>query len=521
MCTALERTAAVADYRRSFYGEPVPIVIDNGTPPPPPSPAPLTASLPGSWQCRAGWATETAPRHTIEAMSGASWAFDKGVVVDFAAQERVLDAAFGRLGVDTATLDHPVLITEPPCNPNSARARLNELLFETYGAPSVCVGIDALFSFIRNRLQWAVDPREALIVSSGMATTHVIPVCNSSWRPQRSFRIDVGGEHATQVLRAGLHARYPKLPRLVPRDICDNIKRAHAYVAMSYAEDALRYAAGGTELAQGMRAVQFQPQIDPAQQRDRKETEEKLNLYRSVRQLKRIDRDQFKRQLEALKMNEHELKNAISGLKAALSRPMRTPHHREEDRPPLPSDIQPLVLNRQLALSKLLIGCQTLTPQEACTVLAPDLDDPPSAGGITLVVGTERSRAGEVLFQPSLAGCPQVGLAEAVALSLAKFNPDTQFTMAQTVFLTGGNCLLPGLSERLHAELTSLLPEGTPVRVVMAKDPLLDSWKGAAQFASDPRFAGDSSLTRAKYLEMGPDYLQQNCASNVYIPKPK
>ena len=34
-------------------------------------------------------------------------------------------------------IDHPVLITECVCNPVQSRSKMAELLFETYGVPSI------------------------------------------------------------------------------------------------------------------------------------------------------------------------------------------------------------------------------------------------------------------------------------------------------------------------------------------------------------------------------------------------
>jgi actin-related protein len=38
---------------------------------------------------------------------------------------------------DAQQVGHPILMTECECNPSFSRARMAELLFETYGVPSV------------------------------------------------------------------------------------------------------------------------------------------------------------------------------------------------------------------------------------------------------------------------------------------------------------------------------------------------------------------------------------------------
>jgi actin-related protein 5 len=50
---------------------------------------------------------------------------------------------------------------------------MSELLFESYDVPSVCYGIDALFSFHANNLSF---DEGGIVASSGHTTTHVIPI---------------------------------------------------------------------------------------------------------------------------------------------------------------------------------------------------------------------------------------------------------------------------------------------------------------------------------------------------------
>jgi actin-related protein 5 len=61
-------------------------------------------------------------------------------------------------------------MTEALCNPAHSRMLMNELLFETYQVPSVCYGLDMLFSAYQN------DIRDGLIVSSGKVSTNLVPV---------------------------------------------------------------------------------------------------------------------------------------------------------------------------------------------------------------------------------------------------------------------------------------------------------------------------------------------------------
>lgn len=97
-------------------------------------------------------------------------AFDTDVVTNFDVMENVLDHTFVKLGIDGSTVPHPILMTETLCNPTHSRTLMSELLFENYGVPSVCYGLDSLFSAYQN------DVRDGLVVSSGKMSTTVVPL---------------------------------------------------------------------------------------------------------------------------------------------------------------------------------------------------------------------------------------------------------------------------------------------------------------------------------------------------------
>jgi actin-related protein 5 len=48
-------------------------------------------------------------------------AFDTNVVCDFERMEQVLDYIFINLGIDTSSVRHPILMTEPACVPYGSR----------------------------------------------------------------------------------------------------------------------------------------------------------------------------------------------------------------------------------------------------------------------------------------------------------------------------------------------------------------------------------------------------------------
>ncbi|EGD83663.1 hypothetical protein PTSG_04268 [Salpingoeca rosetta] len=135
---------------------------------------------------------------------------DGGLVVQWDLEESVLDHAFQCLGINTETVDHPIVMTEALCNPNVSRAHMSELLFEAYGCPRVAYGVDALFSHYYNRPQHA-QHGTSLIVSAGHHASYIIPVIGGRVDPTHARRVDVGGAHVLEYSRSLLMARYPSL----------------------------------------------------------------------------------------------------------------------------------------------------------------------------------------------------------------------------------------------------------------------------------------------------------------------
>ncbi|EEP77952.1 conserved hypothetical protein [Uncinocarpus reesii 1704] len=133
-----------------------------------------------------------------------------------------------------------------------------------------------------------------------------------------------------------------------------------------------------------------------------------------------------------------------------------------------------------------------------------------------LHLNVERIRVPEVIFQPSIAGIDQSGIVEIAAdIVLQRFSsPQDQARLLRDVFITGGSSLFRGFDERFQREFRAVLPEGSDLRVRRAADPVLDAWKGAAQWASGPDL-GMCSITRQEYMEKGSEYIKEHRLGNA------
>ena len=109
-----------------------------------------------------------------------------------------MDYALIRLGVDSPTVDHPVIMTERLASPLHSRACVyhisqifrirsfdfsvtSELMFELYSVPSLTYAVDAVMSFyLNNRSTSPSTPLDAsgLAISFNTASTSIIPILN-------------------------------------------------------------------------------------------------------------------------------------------------------------------------------------------------------------------------------------------------------------------------------------------------------------------------------------------------------
>ncbi|KAL3630404.1 Actin-related protein 5 [Castilleja foliolosa] len=251
--------------RQSDYGSfpsSHPIVIDNG----------------GSY-FRIGWAGESEPRvifrniiqrprhkvtgETITVVgdhnpallkyfdctrSGPRSAFDGNVLYQFEIMEYILDFGFDRLGADQSQINHPVLITECACNPVQSRSKMAELLFESYGVPSVAFGVDAAFSYKYNQ-QFGMCSNDGLAICSGFNTSHVIPFLNGEPVYEACCRTNVGGYHITDYLKQLLSLKYPHHMSMLTWEKVEDLKMEHCYIAPDYASE-VRLFQNGDEKAE-------------------------------------------------------------------------------------------------------------------------------------------------------------------------------------------------------------------------------------------------------------------------------
>ena len=124
-------------------------------------------------------------------------------------------------------------------------------------------------------------------------------------------------------------------------------------------------------------------------------------------------------------------------------------------------------------------------------------------------LNVERIRVPEVVFKPSIAGVDQAGLVEIASdiLNQRLASLPHRDDFLKDIFLTGGATLFRNFDDRMRDELVALLPAESKLNIRRAKDPMLDAWKGAADWAGGDAWNA-AKITREEYQEKGADYIK-------------
>ncbi|THH17202.1 hypothetical protein EW146_g3566 [Bondarzewia mesenterica] len=199
----------------------------------------------------------------FEAESGARgqvrtpWEGD--VLLNFDALEHALDYTFIQLGIDTPTVNHPVLMTERLASPLHSRALTSELMFELYSVPSLAFAVDSVMSFYHNNIPTpASSPFTAngLIVSFNTASTSVIPMLHGKGIMSQAKRIPWGAQQSTEYLLKLIQLKYPTFTTRVPPSQTNWMMQTFCEVAPDY-QALLRRLRDPVELRAVERIVQF------------------------------------------------------------------------------------------------------------------------------------------------------------------------------------------------------------------------------------------------------------------------
>lgn len=130
--------------------------------------------------------------------------------------------------------------------------------------------------------------------------------------------------------------------------------------------------------------------------------------------------------------------------------------------------------------------------------------------GNVIVIGNERFRCPEVLFQPSFIGKEASGIHDCTFQTIMKCDVDIRKDLYANIVLSGGTTMYPGIAERITKELTALAPSTMKIKVVAPPERKYSVWIGGSILASLSTFQA-MWISKAEYDESGPSIVHRKC----------
>jgi len=130
--------------------------------------------------------------------------------------------------------------------------------------------------------------------------------------------------------------------------------------------------------------------------------------------------------------------------------------------------------------------------------------------GNVIVIGNERFRCPEVLFQPSFIGKEASGMHDTMFQTIMKCDVDIRKDLYANIVLSGGTTMYPGIGERMTKELTALAPSTMKIKVIAPPERKYSVWIGGSILSSLSTFQS-MWISKAEYDESGPAIVHRKC----------
>ncbi|MFX0093053.1 MAG: rod shape-determining protein [Candidatus Hodarchaeota archaeon] len=128
--------------------------------------------------------------------------------------------------------------------------------------------------------------------------------------------------------------------------------------------------------------------------------------------------------------------------------------------------------------------------------------------GEAIEIGSERFLAPEALFTPNVLGREEYSINEAIYDAIQKCDIDLRRDLYQNIVLSGGTTMFPGMKERLHKELTEMVPENIEIRIVAPPERRYSVWIGGSILSSLKTFQR-LWISRKEYQEHGSSIIKR------------
>ena len=132
--------------------------------------------------------------------------------------------------------------------------------------------------------------------------------------------------------------------------------------------------------------------------------------------------------------------------------------------------------------------------------------------GNQIIIKNQRFRCPEALFKPSMVNQDEYGIHQGIYDSIQKCDVDVRRDLYNTIVLSGGNTMYPGLPERLAKEIKYLAPESMKeeVKVIASPERKFIAWIGGSMLSMISSMES-MWITKTEYEESGATIVERKC----------
>ena len=130
--------------------------------------------------------------------------------------------------------------------------------------------------------------------------------------------------------------------------------------------------------------------------------------------------------------------------------------------------------------------------------------------GNVIVIGNERFRCPEVLFQPGFIGKEAPGIHDTMFQTIMDCDVDIRKDLYENIVLSGGTTMFSGIADRMQKEITALAPSTMKIKIIAPPERKYSVWIGGSILASLSTFQ-QMWISKQEYDESGPSIVHRKC----------
>lgn len=155
---------------------------------------------------------------------------ENGIIENFEDMEKLWEYTFFEK-LDANPMRHPVILTEPPYNPKPNREKVAEMMFESFGVPSLNISIQGVLALLGH------GRTSGVVLSSGEGVTSTIPIFDGFGLPHCINRMDTAGKDLNTILGKLLAKGGLSLVKSTEKFEVAKIKEQHCFVSQDPSEE--------------------------------------------------------------------------------------------------------------------------------------------------------------------------------------------------------------------------------------------------------------------------------------------